>query len=81
MHPKYHNIAYIDGANLHKGISDLRWRLDYARLRVWLKEKYSVERAYIFIGLVPKYKSLYTYIADQQYILQKEKAPDTDETV
>ena len=24
-------IAYIDGANLHKGVRSLGWKLDYAR--------------------------------------------------
>lgn len=41
------NFAYIDGANLHKGVADLGWKLDYKRFRVWLKEKYSVKTAYL----------------------------------
>jgi len=56
------NCAYIDGANLHKGIASLGWKLDYARFRVWLSEKYGAQIAYLFIGLVPKYKELYTYL-------------------
>jgi len=28
------NYAYIDGANLHKGITELGWKLDYKRFRV-----------------------------------------------
>lgn len=31
------NIAYIDAANLHKGLANLGWRLDYKRFRVWLR--------------------------------------------
>lgn len=82
MHSKYNNIAYIDGANLHKGISNLGWKLDYARLRVWLREKYSVERAYIFIGLVPKFKGLYTYLQEIDYTLVfKETVHDGDGNV
>lgn len=38
--------------------------MDYKRFRVWLKEKYGAEHAYIFLGLVPKYKDLYTYLSD-----------------
>jgi replication-associated recombination protein RarA len=34
MRPKEHNFAYIDGANLHKGIKELGWQLDYTKLRV-----------------------------------------------
>lgn len=57
------NIAYIDATNLDKALRNhLQWKLDYKRFRVWLIEKYKVERAYIFIGLIPKYKDLYTYL-------------------
>ncbi len=57
------NIAYIDAANLDKSLKHtLKWTLDYMSFRRWLSEKYNVECAYIFIGLVPKYKNLYTYL-------------------
>lgn len=56
------NLAYIDATNLDKALRDIGWKLDYKKFRVWLKEKYRVERAYIFIGLIPKYKDLYTYL-------------------
>src|SRR5688572_30114943 len=69
MTPQESNFAYIDGANLHKGIMDLGWRLDYHRFRVWLKEKYGVKRAYLFIGLVPKYKDLYTRLQEAGFTL------------
>ena len=58
---KKNNIAYIDAANLHNSITRLKWCLDYGRFRVWLREKYDVQTAYLFIGLIPKYKNLYNY--------------------
>ena len=66
---KENNFAYIDGANLHRGIASFGWKLDYARFRVWLSEKYGVSRAYIFIGLIPKYKDLYTYLQEAGFML------------
>lgn len=63
------NVAYIDGANLHKGISGLGWKLDYGRFRIWLSEKYKVSQAYLFLGLVPKYKNLYTQLQEQGFTL------------
>ncbi len=39
MLKKENNYAFIDAANLHKGVSSLGWELDYDRFRVWLKEK------------------------------------------
>src|SRR3989338_7889662 len=76
------NFAYIDEANLYKGIKELGWSLGYGRFRVWLKEKYSVERAYLFIGLVSKHKDLYTYLQEVGYTLVfKETVFDGDGNV
>jgi uncharacterized LabA/DUF88 family protein len=66
---KKNNYAYIDGANLHRGVSDLGWKLDYRRFRVWLSDKYSVKRAYLFLGLIPKYKELYTHLQEAGFTL------------
>jgi uncharacterized LabA/DUF88 family protein len=63
------NIAYIDGANLYKGIESLGWKLDYLRFRKWLTDKYQVKRSYLFIGLVPKFKDLYTYLQESGFTL------------
>lgn len=56
--------AYIDAANLHKAVEELGWSLDYARLRVWLKDKYDVAHAYLFIGLIPRNKDLYVRLQE-----------------
>lgn len=63
------NFAYIDGANLYKAVKELGWQLDYQRFRVWLKEKYNVQKAYLFIGLIPKNKDLYTYLQESGFTL------------
>ncbi len=65
------NIAYIDAANLDKALRDptINWKLGYKRFRIWLSEKYQVERAYIFIGLIPKYKDLYTSLQEAGFTL------------
>lgn len=66
---KLNNCAYIDAANLHNGITGFGWKLDYARFRIWLTEKYKVKTAYIFIGLIPKYKELYKYLQECGFTL------------
>jgi len=43
MKNKSNNFAYIDGANLYRGVESLGWKLDYRRLRVWLSEKYGIK--------------------------------------
>jgi len=69
MRQKENNFAYIDGANLYEALKEPKWSLDYKRFRVWLSEKYFVGRAYIFIGLIPKYKNLYTYLQEAGFTL------------
>ena len=63
------NVAYIDGANLHKAALQLEWVLDYRRLRIWLTEKYGVSQAYLFIGFISKYKNLYTHLQEIGFTL------------
>jgi len=69
MKNKLNNFAYIDGANLYRGVESLGWKLDYRRFRVWLSEKYGVKSAYLFIGLIPKYKELYKYLQEAGFTL------------
>ena len=69
MKNKSNNFAYIDGANLYKGIESSGWNLDYHKFRVWLSEKYGVKKVYIFLGLIPKYKELYKYLQEAGFIL------------
>ncbi len=69
MDKQKNNHAFIDGANLHRGIKSLEWELDYKRFRIWLSEKYSASRAYIFIGLISKYKDLYTHLQEAGFTL------------
>jgi uncharacterized LabA/DUF88 family protein len=79
MKLKENNFAYIDGANLHKGIKELGWNLNYQRFRIWLNEKYGIQRAYIFLGLVPKHKDLYTNLQEAGFTLVfKETTYDND---
>jgi len=69
MQKELKNYAYIDGANLYNGVLELGWKLDYARFRVWLRDKFHIENAYLFIGLVPNNKDLYTSLQEMGYVL------------
>jgi len=44
------NFAFIDGQNLHLGIAELGWRVDWRRFRTYLEEHYRVGCAYYFVG-------------------------------
>lgn len=63
------NYAFIDSQNLNLGIRSQGWRVDYAKLRLWLKNKYQVEEAFIFIGLVSNNQQLYTNLQKAGFIL------------
>lgn len=63
------NFAFIDGQNLNLGIWSLGWKLNYARFRKYLAEKYSVTTAYYFIGYVPGNQPLYSELQKVGYVL------------
>lgn len=69
MKPKAKNYAFIDGQNVNLAIRDLGWKLDLKRFRIYLKEKYHVEKAYYFIGYVEGNKVLYQSLQEYGYIL------------
>jgi len=59
MKPVENNYAFIDGQNLHLGVQDLGWKLNYKKFRIYLKDKYKVSKAYLFIGYLPENQELY----------------------
>lgn len=63
------NYAFIDAQNVHTGIKSLGWKLDWQKFRVYLKEKYSVNVAYIFIGFLPLNQDLYISLQKAGYVL------------
>ncbi len=56
---KENNYAFIDSQNVNLSIRSLGWKLDWCRFRVYLKEKYGVTQAFLFIGYVEGNTSLY----------------------
>src|SRR3989338_4427347 len=69
MRLKSGNYAFIDAQNLHRGIKSIGWKMDWARFRVYLHDKYGVDLAYIFIGYLPENKDLYLYLQKAGYVL------------
>lgn len=41
------NYAFIDSQNVHKGVADMGWKLDWRRFRVYLQHKHHVTRAFL----------------------------------
>lgn len=73
------NYAFIDSQNLNLGIQSLGWKLDYRRFRIYLREKYKVQVAYLFIGYISKNQDLYSDLQKSGYILKfKPVLPNKD---
>lgn len=61
--------AFIDSQNLNLGVRSLRWELDYNKFFIYLKDKYKVAKAFIFIGMVPGNETLYEALSGMGYTL------------
>ncbi len=66
---KLANYAFIDSQNLNLGVRSIGWRIDYRKLRLYLKNKYKIEKAFMFIGLVANNQKLYTELQSAGFIL------------
>ena len=69
MKKERNNYAFIDSQNLNLAIRDSGWSLDFKRFRKYLEDKYSVTKAFIFIGYIAANESLYTSLQKYGYIL------------
>jgi len=61
--------AFIDSQNLYRGVRASGWEIDYLKFRNYLRTKYNVCKAFLFIGYVPKYARLYQYLQECGFIL------------
>jgi len=67
------NIAFIDGQNLYMGTAkrDVNsWKINLARFRIYLEQKYNVVKAYYFLGYVQETnQDLYEEIQNAGFVL------------
>lgn len=63
------NYAFIDSQNVYRGIKRMGWKLDWRRFRIYLREKYHVAVAYLFVGYIPQNASLYTELQRAGFVL------------
>jgi uncharacterized LabA/DUF88 family protein len=64
------NQAFIDGQNLTKGTVNAKksWKIDLKKFRVFLREKYDVDKAFYFIGVYDdKLENLYKFLDKSGY--------------
>ncbi len=65
---KENNYAFIDSQNLNMAVLSQGWSLDWHRFRVYLREKYSITEAYVFLGYVDGYEALYKSLQKAGFI-------------
>lgn len=68
MTKNQNNYAFIDSQNLYLAIKELGWKLDYQRFRVYLKEKYNVSKAFLFIGYIEGNNDLYISLQEAGFL-------------
>jgi uncharacterized LabA/DUF88 family protein len=61
------NYAFIDSQNLNLAIKDLGWKLDFKKFRVFLRDKYKITEAFLFVGFVTEYEKMYTSLQEAGY--------------
>ena len=73
------NYAFIDSSNLHLAVQSENWKVDYKKLRLYLKNKYSVSNALILIGRRPDQQGLYTSLKSAGFqLIFKQTVPYSD---
>jgi uncharacterized LabA/DUF88 family protein len=63
------NYAFIDGQNLHASVEALGWKLDHKKFREYLRNELGVKKAYMFLGFMEEYQSLYSALQEAGYII------------
>jgi uncharacterized LabA/DUF88 family protein len=63
------NFAFIDNQNLNLGIQKNGWKMDWRKFRSFLRDKYDIKSAYMFIGYMPEMEDLYNQMHDAGYLV------------
>lgn len=61
--------AFIDSQNLNLGVQRAGWKMDWRKFREFLRNKYGVTNAYMFIGYVSENEDMYNQLHDAGYLI------------
>jgi len=61
--------AFIDAQNVTYGVSATHWKLDWGKFRLFLRNKYGISKAFLFIGYIESNADLYKRLQEQGFIL------------
>lgn len=74
---KENNYAFIDSQNLNLGVQKMGWKMDWRKFRQFLREKYNVTQAYMFIGHVPEFEDMYMQMHDLGFLVVLKPTQDS----
>ena len=63
------NSAFVDGQNVNIGIQEQGWKLDWKKFRIYLREKYAVKTAYLFLGFLEQHQDLYNALQKAGFVI------------
>lgn len=66
---KPNTYAFIDSQNLNLGSQRMGWKMDWRKFRKFLRDKYNVTQAYMFIGYMSENESLYEYMHELGFLV------------
>ena len=69
MHDLENNFAFIDSQNLYLSIKSQGWKIDFKKFRVYLKDKFKVTQAYLFMGYIKENQRMYEQLQKNGYTL------------
>ncbi len=63
------NYAFIDTQNVNLWVRGQWWKIDRKKFFIYLREKLSVQRAYLFLGYIPGNHKMYSFFKSLWYKL------------
>lgn len=66
---KLPNYAFIDSQNVYLSVKNQGWKVDYSKLIIYLKDKYKVSKAYLFMGYLDGNQQLYKKLQEDGFIV------------
>jgi uncharacterized LabA/DUF88 family protein len=79
--PNTITYAYIDAQNLHQSSKHWGWKLDYLKLRNYLRSEYNVSVAYLFMGYIQENQEIYSNLQKHGYVLIFKETSEIEEYI
>jgi uncharacterized LabA/DUF88 family protein len=63
------NYDFIGSQNVNLGVRGDGWRINWKKFRPYLHNEYKITKAYLFLGFISEYTSLYNSLQDSGFTL------------